>query len=222
MACLREDRHPDPSAQYPELAFCIRSCQVHLSPQGVHDMTNTTSINPDALEWGRGKKVLEVFLEPTCPFSGRAFGKLDDLLSRAGEDRLTIRIRLQSQPWHMFSPITTRAILAASTTEGGREAARKVMAAIYAHRDEFEPTDHCQGPLLDKSPAELLKRIEKLSGIALRAAFEQSALTQTVKWHARYSRQNGIHVSPSFMLDGLLVPDMSSGDEVEAWLKKIA
>ncbi|MDQ8023332.1 MAG: DsbA family protein [Moraxellaceae bacterium] len=183
--------------------------------------TPIPTLIPDPLEWGHGRKILEVFLEPTCPYSGRAFGKLDALLALAGEDRLTIRIRLQPQPWHMFTPVTTRAILAASTTAGGREAARKVMAAIYAHRDEFEPVDHCRGPLLDKAPAELLARIEELSGFALRAAFEDSALTQPVKWQARYARQNGIHVSPSFMVDGLLVPDMSSGDEVEAWLKKI-
>ena len=188
-------------------------------------MTNETFTAPDPLEWGEGNKrggtILDVFLEPTCPYSGRAFGKLETLLSRAGEDKLTIRIRLQSQPWHMFSPITTRAILAASTLPGGRNAARQVMAAIYAHREEFEPIDHCRGPLLDLSAAQILARIETVSGMALRAAFEQSELTLAVKWQARYARQNGIHVSPSFMLNGLVVPDMSSGDEIEVWLKKI-
>jgi protein-disulfide isomerase len=184
-------------------------------------MTNATFTAPDPLEWGHGRKILEIFLEPTCPYSGRAFGKLESLLSRAGEDTLTIKIRLQSQPWHMFSPITTRAILAASTLPGGRNAARKVMAAIYAHREEFEPADHCRGPLLDLSASQILARIETLSGIALRAAFEQSALTPAVKWQTRYARQNGIHVSPSFMIDGLVVPDMSSGDEIDVWLQKL-
>ena len=184
-------------------------------------MTDATFATPDPLEWGHGSKTLEIFLEPTCPYSGRAFGKLETLLSRAGADKLTIKIRLQPQPWHMFAPITTRAILAASTTPGGREAARKVMAAIYAHREEFEPVEHCRGPLLDLSAAQILARIETLSGIPLREAFEQSALTLAVKWQARYSRQNGIHVSPSFLVDGLLVPDMSSGDEVDVWLQKL-
>ena len=32
-------------------------------------------------------RVFKVFLEPTCPFSIRAFGKLEDLLDKAGEDR---------------------------------------------------------------------------------------------------------------------------------------
>jgi hypothetical protein len=32
-------------------------------------------------------RVFEMFLQPTCPFSVRAFGKLEDLLDKAGEDR---------------------------------------------------------------------------------------------------------------------------------------
>jgi hypothetical protein len=32
-----------------------------------------------------------LFLEPTCPFSISAFGKLEDLLDKAGEDRITVK-----------------------------------------------------------------------------------------------------------------------------------
>ena len=45
-----------------------------------------TPWHADALTWGYGPRLFEVFLEPTCPFSVRAFGKLDDLLAHAGED----------------------------------------------------------------------------------------------------------------------------------------
>ena len=38
----------------------------------------------DPLVWGHGPRIFEVFLEPTCPFSVKAFGKLDDLLDQAG------------------------------------------------------------------------------------------------------------------------------------------
>ena len=40
----------------------------------------------DPLIWGHGPRIFEVFLEPTCPFSIKVFGKLDDLLDQAGED----------------------------------------------------------------------------------------------------------------------------------------
>jgi len=39
-----------------------------------------------------------VFLAPTRPFSVKAFDKLGDLLGQAGEDRITVKVRLQSLP----------------------------------------------------------------------------------------------------------------------------
>ena len=107
----------------------------------------------DALEWGRGSRVFEAFLEPTCPYSARSFDKLFEALAQAGEDKGTLKIRLHSQPWHLFS------------------------------------------------------RVE---------------MDKPVRWHTKYARQNGIHVSPTFMVDGIVQPDMSSGDSVEDWVKRLA
>jgi protein-disulfide isomerase len=165
--------------------------------------------------------VFEVFLEPTCPFSVRAFGKLDDLLAQAGEDRITVRIRLQSQPWHMYSGVIVRCILAASTLGGGKQAAKSVMAAVAAHRAAFEFDHHCGGPNLDSTPNDIIRRIEDYSGVTLAEAFAIPDLDREIKWHCRYARQNGVHVSPTFMVDGLVQTDMSSGDAVSAWVSRL-
>jgi hypothetical protein len=61
-----------------------------------------------------------MFLELACPFSIRAFGKIEDLLDKAGEDRITVKVRLQSQPWHMYSGVIVCCILAASTLKAKR------------------------------------------------------------------------------------------------------
>ena len=74
----------------------------------------------DELVWGHGPRVFEVFLEPTCPYSARTFNKLDQLLADAGEDRITLKIRLHSQPWHMFSGVIVRAVFAAATLPAGK------------------------------------------------------------------------------------------------------
>src|SRR6187200_451640 len=125
----------------------------------------------DPLVWGHGSTVFEVFLEPTCPFSVRALGKLDALLDQVGEDRLTVKLRLQSQPWHMYSGVIVRCILAASTLENGKAAAKSVMAAVAAHREEFEFDHHCRGPNLDATPNDVIGRIERYSGVKLAKAF---------------------------------------------------
>jgi hypothetical protein len=151
----------------------------------------------------------------------RAFGKFDDLLALAGEDRITIKIRLQSQPWHMYSGVIVRCILAASTLPGGKAAAKAVMAAVAAHREEFEFERHCRGPNLDATPSAIIARIEGYSGVQVAEAFGIPDLDREIKWHCKYARQNGIHVSPTFMIDGLVQADISSGDAVADWAARL-
>ena len=55
----------------------------------------------------------------------------------------------------------------------------------------------------------------------LAKAFSIPDLDREVKWHCKYARQNGIHVSPTFMIDGLIQADMSSGDSVADWLSRL-
>src|ERR1700709_1023094 len=96
------------------------------------DMDQIATWTADPLTWGHGPRVFEMFLEPTCPYSVKAFGKLDETLATAGEDRIIIKIRLQSQPWHMYSGVIVRCILAASTLPAGKEAATAAMTARAA------------------------------------------------------------------------------------------
>ena len=180
-----------------------------------------TSWRADPLAWGHGPRVFEIFLEPTCPFSVRAFGKLDQLLAEAGQDRITIKLRLQSQPWHMYSGVVTRCVIAASTLAAGKEAAKAVLAAVAAHREEFEFEKHAGGPNMKATPEDIIERLEGYSGLKLAAAFAISNLDREIKWHCKYARQNGIHVSPTFMINGVVNPNIGSGDSVADWARHL-
>lgn len=184
-------------------------------------MSQQPALNAQPLEWGHGPRTFEVFLEPTCPFSVRAFNKLDALLQHVGEDQLTIKIRLQSQPWHIYSGVIVRYILAASTLPDGRDAAHKVMQAVAEHREEFEFTDHCSGPNMDATPNDILARLQHYSGVDASVPFGRADLQTVIKWHCKYARQNGIHVSPTFMVNGLVQPDLGSGDDVSVWAERL-
>ncbi|SEK21341.1 Thioredoxin [Kosakonia sacchari] len=173
------------------------------------------------LSWGHGPRTFEIFIEPTCPFSVRAFNKLDALLEAVGEENVTVKIRLQSQPWHLFSGVIVRCILAASTLPDGKNAAYKVLHAVADHREEFEFTDHCSGPNMDATPQQIIERIENYSGVQLAEAFARPELQSEIKWHCKYARQNGIHVSPTFMVNGLVQADLGSGDDISVWAQRI-
>ena len=77
------------------------------------------------------------------------------------------------------------------------------------------------GPNLDATPNDIIRRIECYSGVKLAEAFAIPDLDREVKWHCRYARQNGIHVSPTFMIDELVQTDMSSGDPVADWVSRL-
>jgi len=44
-------------------------------------------------------------------------------------------------------------------------------------------------------------------------------LDREMKRHCKYARQNGVHVSPTFMIDGLIHPTLGGGDSVEEWAR---
>jgi hypothetical protein len=184
-------------------------------------MNKTAQWSADPLSFGHGPRVFEMFLEPTCPYSVRAYGKLDQTLELAGADRITIKIRLQSQPWHRYSGVIVRCIVAASPLPDGKAAARAVMSAVAAHREEFEFAHHCGGPNMDATPNDIIARLEGYSGVRVADAFALPTLDREVKWHCKYARQNGIHVSPTFMIDGLVQSDMGSGDAVADWVSRL-
>lgn len=181
----------------------------------------TQTRQPAPLSRGTGPRRFEIFLEPTCPFSVRAFGKVGALLDHAGADRITVILRMQSQPWHLFSGVVTRCVLAASLLPEGRDRAWEVLAAVAAHRAEFEFEDHCRGPNMDATPRRIIARLEDRSGVALAEAFAFPEVEALVKWQAKYARQNGIHVTPGFMVDGLVQADLGSGDPVESWATRL-
>jgi Thioredoxin len=183
-------------------------------------MQSTTELAP--IEFGHGRTELEIFLEPTCPFSKRAFEKLPQLVATVGPDKLTVKIRFVSQPWHLFSGIVTRSILAASATKGGTEAALKAMAAVFDHREEFEFANHSAGPNMHRTPSDIIADISRLTAVELSDAFKLKSVDTALRWHTKYTRQNGIHVSPTFMINGLIEPAMSSGQTVEEWAKLLS
>ena len=90
-----------------------------------------------------------------------------------------------------------------NAAESGKVAAKSVMEAVAA------------------TPNDIIGRIERYSGVKLAKAFSIPDLDREVKWHCKYAHQNGIHVSPTFMIDGLVQADMSSGDPVADWVSRL-
>ena len=179
----------------------------------------------DPLVWGHGATVFEVFLEsrplPHFPHV-KAFGQ--------ARPALRPRPRSERGPSHPSSSRLSLTALAhvlgryRALHPGGLDFRRRQGGCEIGHgggrrssREEFEFDRHCGGPNLETTPNAIIRRIEGHSGVQLAEAFAIPDLDREVKWHCKYARQNGIHVSPTFMVDGLVRAGMSSGDFVADW-----
>ena len=74
---------------------------------------------------------------------------------------------------------------------------------------------------METTPQQIIQRIEHYSQVLLSTAFARPELQAEIKWHCKYARQNGIHVSPTFMVNGLVQPDLGSGDDISVWAARI-
>jgi hypothetical protein len=92
------------------------------------------------------------------------------------------------------------------------------LAGIFERREDFEFEDHHSGPNMHRTPAEIIADISRIVGVDLSEAFKLKSVDRALRWHTKYARQNGVHESPTFMIDGLIEPKMSSGQTVEEWL----
>lgn len=173
------------------------------------------------LHWGHGSTIFEVFSEPTCPFSVNTHDKLGELLETVGESNVTLKLRLHCQPWHLHSPVVARCVIAASTLENGRDKAWTVLDAVGRHREEFVCENHATGANRQASLDDIMARVEHYSGLALSETFAIPDLDSELKWHSKYARQNGIHGSPTFMINGVIQPALGSGDAVADWAQAI-
>ncbi len=75
---------------------------------------------------------------------------------------------------------------------------------------------------MNATPQQIIERIERYSHVLLGPPLPlPRSLQDVIKWHSKYARQNGIHVSPTFMVNGLVQPDLGSGDDVSVWAARI-
>ncbi len=71
------------------------------------------------------------------------------------------------------------------------------------------------------TPEQILARLKHYSGVDATVLFDWFGLQNEIKWHCKYACQNGIHVSPTFILNGLVQHDIGSSDSVADWAKRL-
>ena len=168
--------------------------------------------NPVGFTKGKGIKV-ELFMDFLCPFSKKAFKTLQKI------DQIQLTLIPYLQPWHP----TTFYVLSAAVTVyqiSGIDTFFKFADILFDHQEEFSDS-----AVFNKTPKEIYSQLQRISdsiGIQ-KEEFEKRMIsdqtTLDIKILQKYGRQNSVHVTPTFAINGIITDEVGSSFTEEQWLK---
>ncbi|KAI0005113.1 hypothetical protein BJV74DRAFT_762786 [Russula compacta] len=180
---------------------------------------------------------LDVFLDYVCPFSRKLSLTIDGIVKpwvEAGgryEGKIKIIFRNQVQPWHGSSTFTHEAGLAVARITP--EKFWPFSLLLLKRQEEYYDI-----PTSTLTPLQIREKLASLyAETAVRSdqvdAFKELlrnkstpnggvSVTDELKYTIKFSRQNGVHVSPSVLWDGIFASEISSSWGEAEWTEFFA
>ncbi|ORX83404.1 hypothetical protein K493DRAFT_342040 [Basidiobolus meristosporus CBS 931.73] len=172
---------------------------------------------------------VEYYVDFTCPFSRRIFNTLTKeiipYVQKEFGGSVQFILRHQVQPWHPQSTLLHEASLAAEKVEP-----KKFMAyaekLFDVQRDYFDEACHnlsrtqIYHSLAEHAAFLGIDREEFLSYLLIpdtEPRNKGNKIHGDLKYHIKLARQNGIHVSPTVLIDGIIDSTVSSSWGLNEW-----
>lgn len=184
---------------------------------------------------GHGPIVIDLFLDYVCPFSrilyATLYTKVFPGIAKEYPNKFQFVFRHQLQPWHPSSTLVHEAAIAVS-----KLAPAKFWDFSYAL---FENSESFYDEVVYReSRHDTYQRLATLAETSVgvdRTKFLEllsipdnnpptncsNKLQADVKYFIKFGRQNGIHVSPTVAINGLIDTDISSSFTDKQWAEKL-
>ncbi|SCU97505.1 LADA_0H06634g1_1 [Lachancea dasiensis] len=195
-----------------------------------HTILASKALEPSSAAKGN---VVELYLDYCCPFSRKLYVKwvkdVIPVIEKKLDKKFEFKLLQVAQPWHPSSILMHEAALAVAQTEPARFQDFS-MALFEKQRTWFD--ENC----FNKTRREIYEELASLAGEVgaspdqiLRALTidehkldEQGQATNTgnkvtkdLKYFTRYHRQNGVHMTPTVAVNGIILGTIGSGNAPE-------
>ncbi|KAL0089647.1 thioredoxin-like protein [Phycomyces blakesleeanus] len=172
---------------------------------------------------------IEIYLDYVCPFSAKIYKKLREQFWQLTEekypDKFQVIFRQQVQPWHASSTLVHEAALAVERINSQKFF--PFSDALFAHQAEYfdEAVEEKTRRQLIDQLSTLASSVgvsgEEVKGLLSNGTGEPknagNKLSNDLKLAIRLGRQNGIHVSPTVLFNGIRDDSVSSSWEIKQW-----
>ncbi|KAG0369960.1 hypothetical protein BC939DRAFT_484003 [Gamsiella multidivaricata] len=184
------------------------------------------------------RHTLELYLDYVCPFSAKIWDQVYNhvlpWLEKEHPGHFQVIVRNQIQPWHPASTLTAEAALAVEKIDPSQFA--PFSNVLFTQQKRF-----FDETIIEKSRADGYRGLAALAGLTLtssptiteegvhgllhivsvqdaqEATNTGNKVTNDLKYFVKLGRQNGIHVSPTALWDGIVENSISSGWTLDQW-----
>ncbi|ODV63853.1 DsbA family protein ASCRUDRAFT_24003, partial [Ascoidea rubescens DSM 1968] len=183
---------------------------------------------------------VDIFIDFVCPFSAKLlinwYNDFIPLIEKTYPNQFQFILRPQVQPWHAIgSALTMETILAVNQIQPDQVWS----VALYLMKNQ---RDYFDTAVINENKNQILSRLAnavQLSTNNLITADQvynilfirnkndnepvhqnlDTKITNNLKYFTRFSRQNGVHVTPTISVDGVINPSIESSTKVDDLLK---
>ncbi|KAI8377484.1 thioredoxin-like protein [Radiomyces spectabilis] len=171
----------------------------------------------------------EIYLDYVCPFSAKIYKKIREqvwpYVDKTYPAKLQLIFRQQVQPWHASSTVVHEAALAVEKIDTTKFF--DFSDQLFARQAEFfdEAVENKTRKQLVDQLSEMAATVgvsaDKVRELLSNGTGEPknvgNKVSNDLKLQVKFGRQNGIHVSPTVVFDGLRDDSVSSSWEMSQW-----
>lgn len=171
------------------------------------------------------RHVVDLFLDFVCPYCDRLWSTVvvNNDLPNKYKSHVEFIFRHQIQPWHIQSSVVHAVIMVVAREQPSRlfdaitaifKRQRELFDEHMEDKSQIEMYEKVLSILNEETQIQLDKNLFRINQTESNAG---NAMTVDLKYHIKYARKHGVHMSPTVFVDGLEEPAIDSKWTVEQW-----
>ncbi|KAF8109104.1 hypothetical protein N665_0102s0013 [Sinapis alba] len=165
--------------------------------------------------------LIEAFYDPVCPYSRDSWPPLKQALKHYGS-RVSLLLHLLPLPYHDNAYVTSRALhivntFNANATFGLLEGFFNHQALFYSAKTQLLTRPEVVGRIVKLGTATLGNSYRHV----LKSGFNDTQSERATRVSFKYSASRGVYGTPTFYVNGFLLPDAASPSDFRGWKKII-
>ncbi|OWM74948.1 hypothetical protein CDL15_Pgr021299 [Punica granatum] len=157
---------------------------------------------------------IEAFLDPLCPYSRDSWPSLKKTVAHYGR-RVWLIVHLLPLPYHDNAYAASRALHIVNKLNSS--GTFPLLELFFKHQERFYGAQ-----TINKTRASVIKDIQRLASkvadcSGVEAGFNDRQTDLRTRVSFKYSASRGVYGTPTFFLNGFLVPDNGSTIDYNGW-----